>query len=170
MKIFKIIYYIIVAFIGIVAVLLVVSVFPITGNFKVMIVQSGSMQPEIKMGSIVAVKPADNYKIGDVITFQFKMAEESTTHRIVEMRVVGGEVKYITKGDVNNAPDSREVSQEDIIGKVLFDIPYLGYIIDFAKKPIGFMILIIVPAVVIVSDEARKIYNEIKKKKAKEAE
>jgi len=76
-KIFKIIYYIVIAFIGMIAILLVVSVFPITGNFKVMIVQSGSIQSEIKMGSIVAVKPAHStgsgqadYKIGDVITFQ----------------------------------------------------------------------------------------------------
>lgn len=170
MKIFKIIYYIIIAFIGIIAILLIVSAFPITGNYKVMMVLSGSMEPEIGKGSLVVSKPSDNYKIGDVITFQFKMAEESTTHRIVEMRVVGGKAKYITKGDANNASDTREVSQEDIIGKVLIDIPYLGYVVDFAKKPVGFMILIIVPAAVIIFDEARKIYNEIKKKKTKKAE
>jgi len=176
MKIFKIIYYIVIAFIGLIAVLLVVSVLPITGNFKVMIVQSGSMQPEIKMGSIVVVKPHStgsgqaDYKIGEIITFQVAMNKEPVTHRIYDIKVVGGEPRYITKGDANNAPDQREISQREIIGKVLFDIPYLGYAVDFAKKPIGFSLIIIIPGAVIIFDEARKIYGEIKKRKAKKAE
>ena len=66
MKPFKIIYYIFLAFIVAIALLLIVSVFPITGNYKLMIVQSGSMAPAIKMGGLVIVKPADDYKIGDV--------------------------------------------------------------------------------------------------------
>ena len=170
MKALKILYYIFIAFIGLIAVLLIISIFPITGNFKVMIVQSGSMQPEIKMGSIVAVKPIDNYKIGDVITFQVARNKEPVTHRIHDIKVVGGEPRYITKGDANNAPDQREISQREVIGKVLFNIPYLGYVIDFAQKPIGFSLIIIIPGAVIIFDEARKIYGEIKKRKAKKAE
>ena len=161
----KIFYYIIIGIMALIAVLLIVSAFPITGNYKVMMVLSGSMEPAIGKGSVVVVRPSDDYKIGEVITFKFKNSEESTTHRIEEIRIVGGKPVYVTKGDVNNAPDTREVLQEDIIGKVLFDIPYIGYVIDFAKRPVGFMILIIVPALVIIFDEAKKIYNEIKKKK-----
>jgi len=171
MKIFKIIYYIVIAFIGIVAILLVVSVLPITGNYKVMIVQSGSMAPEIKMGSIVIVKPADDYKIDEVITFTNpKTPDKTTTHRIHDIKVIGGEPSYITKGDSNNAPDQREVSKREIVGKVLTDIPYLGFVVDFAKKPVGFSLIIIIPAAVIIFDEARKIYGEIKKKKSKTRE
>ncbi len=170
MKALKILYYIFIAFIGLIAVLLIISIFPITGNFKVMIVQSGSMQPEIKMGSIVAIKPVDDYRIGDVITFQIAKNKEPITHRIHDIKVVGGEPRYITKGDANNAPDQREVSQREIIGKVLFNIPYLGYVIDFAQKPIGFSLIIIIPALVIIFDEAKKIYAEVKKRKAKKAE
>jgi len=69
MEIFKTIYYIFIAFISIIALLLIISIFPVTGNIKFMIVQSGSMQPAIKMGSVVMVKPVADYKIGDVITF-----------------------------------------------------------------------------------------------------
>ena len=82
--------------------------------------------------------------------------------------MVDGKPVYITKGDANNAPDTREVFQKDIIGKVLFDIPYVGYAVDFAKKPIGFSLIIIVPAAVIIADEIKKIFYEIKKKKTKE--
>ena len=171
MKIFKVIYSIIVAFIVVVALLLIVSVLPITGNYKLMIVQSGSMAPAIKMGSIVVVKPAEDYKIGDVITFgPYSKTKAPTSHRIYDIKVVDGQPVYITKGDANNAPDTREISKGEILGKVLFDVPYLGYAVAFAKKPIGFALIIIVPAAVIIIDEIKKIYGEIKKKKKTEAE
>ena len=171
MKIFRIIYYILIAFIVLVALLLIVSVFPITGNYKLMIVQSGSMTPAIKMGSVVMVKPMSEYKIGDVITFgPYSRTKAPTTHRIYDMKVQGGEPVYITKGDANNAPDQREISKKDIVGKVLFSVPYVGYAVDFAKKPIGFSLIIIIPAALIILDEAKKIYGEIKKKKTEKTE
>jgi len=171
MKPFKIIYYIFLAFIVVVAILLIVSTFPIAGNYKVMVVQSGSMQPAIKMGSIVVVKPVDDYKIGDVITFgPYSKTKAPTTHRIYDIKVVDGQPVYITKGDVNNAPDAREIQKKDILGKVIFDIPYLGYAVNFAKKPLGFGLIIIVPAAVIVIDEVKKIIHEIKEKKTNEVE
>jgi len=163
-KIFKTLYYLFLGFIVSIALLLVFSAIPIPGNFKTMIVTGGSMEPAIKMGSIVVVKPVEDYKINDVITFQGRGERDFTTHRIVEMRVEGGRPIYITQGDANNAPDMREVRASEVKGKVLFSIPYLGYVIDFAKKPIGFALIIIIPAAVIISDEVKKIYNEIKKK------
>jgi len=166
MKPLKIIYYIFLAFIVAVALLLIISAFPITGNIKFMIVQSGSMTPAIKMGSIVMVKSVDEYKIGDVISFgEVTRTKAPTTHRVYDIKVVEGEPYYITKGDANNAPDQREVSKREIIGKVLFSISYLGYAVDFAKKPLGFALIILVPAVVIISDEIKKIFGEVKKKK-----
>ena len=171
MKIFKVFYCICIAFIGIIVISLIISVFPITGNYRVMIVQSGSMAPAIKMGSIVVVKPTDDYKIGDIISFSGAAKTKApTTHRIHDIRVVGGNVLYITKGDANNAPDQREIQKREIVGKTLFSIPYLGYAVDFAKKPLGFAFIIIVPAAVIIFDEIRKIYGEVKKKKKSKTE
>jgi len=166
MKVFKVIYAIFVAFIILIALLLIFSVLPITGNYKVMTVISGSMAPAIKMGSVVIVKPVDEYKIGDVITFgPYSKTKAPTTHRIYDIKVTGGEPIYITKGDANNAPDQREISQREIVGKVLFSVPYFGYAVDFAKKPMGFALIIIVPAAIIIIDEIKKIYGEIRKKK-----
>jgi len=168
MKILNIIYYIFIAFIAAIALLLIISVFPITGNYKLMVVQSGSMAPAIKMGSIVMVKPADDYKIGDVITFgPYTKTKAPTSHRIYDIKMTEqGQPIYITKGDANNAPDTREISRGDILGKVLFSIPYLGYAVNFAKRPLGFALIIIVPAALIIIDEIKNIYKEVKKKKA----
>ncbi len=167
-KVLKIGYYVVVVFIALVAILLIVSIFPIPGNYRVMVVQSGSMEPTIKMGSIVVVKPQKNYKIGDIITFtSYNKKKAPITHRIYDMEVVGGYPVYITKGDANNAPDTRKITKKDIVGKVIFSIPYVGYAVDFARKPIGFIFIVIVPAAIIIFDETKKIYEEIKKKKNK---
>jgi len=155
MEIFKIIYYIFIGFLIIIAGLLIVSVFPITGNIKFLTVQSGSMEPAIKMGGVVLVKPMNDYKIGDVITFgKITRTKSPTTHRIYDIKVVEGDIRYITKGDANEDPDHREVFKKEILGKVLLSIPYI----------IG------IPAIVIIADEIKKIYGEIKKKKTNETE
>jgi len=170
-KIFKIVYYIFIAFIAVIAILLIVSVFPVTGNYKLMTVQSGSMAPAIKMGSIVMTKPMEDYKIGDVISFTNpKKRQEPISHRIVDLEVIEGKPFYITKGDANEDPDTRRVAKDEVMGKVLFSVPFLGYAVDFAQKPIGFTLIILIPAAIIIGDEIRKIYVEVKRKKTKKAE
>lgn len=112
------------------------------------------------------VKPMEDYKIDDVISFgEVTRTESPTTHRIYDMKVTEGKISYITKGDANNNPDQKEVPKNEVIGKVLFSVPFVGYAVDFAKKPIGFALIIIVPAAIIIGDEIRKIFGEVKKKK-----
>ena len=169
MKIWQTIYYVFLGVIGAIAVLLIVSVFPMTGNYKILTVQSGSMMPAIKTGSVILVKPIKTYEIGDIITFgQISKLKSPTTHRIVEMGVANGQLAYITKGDANNAPDQKQVFAKEIIGKVLLDVPFLGYAVAVAKKPWGFILLIAVPASLVIHEEANKIWQEVKKSKTKQ--
>lgn len=164
MKFLKILYYLLIGFIALIAIFLVISVFPIPGNFEVMTVLSGSMNPTIKMGSVVVVKPVDQYQIGDIITFKSSREDKAPiTHRIHDIKVSGGVPVYITKGDANENPDQREVPKREIVGKVLFSVPYLGHVVDFAQRPIGFMIIIIVPAAVIIFDQVKNIFHQVKK-------
>ena len=149
-----------------VAVLLVASLLPIPGNYQIKVVLSGSMEPAIHTGSVVVIKPVDNYKIDDIITFGKDTKKDiPTTHRIVEMRVLSGEMLYKTKGDANNAADSQEVKESEVVGKMLFSVPYAGYLIDFARQPTGFILLVIIPAFIIIGDEIRKVWVEVKKMK-----
>jgi len=168
MKLFKIIYYLFLVIIAAVALLLIISVLPITGNIKFMIVQSGSMEPQIKTGSIVMTKPFSEYRVGDIITFgTYSKTKAPTTHRIVEVKDNDNDDDndntYITKGDRNNAPDAKQVSKNEIIGKVMFDAPYLGYVVAFTRKPAGFVLILLIPAAIIISDEVKKIFKEVKK-------
>ncbi len=151
--------------------LLLVSFIKVPGNIVLKIVKSGSMEPSIKTGSLVIVKPSDVYNVGDVIMFgKDTKTQLPTTHRIIADEVRSGVFYYTTKGDANDDPDPQPVAKSEVVGRVIFDIPYLGYILDFAKKPIGFVLLIGVPAAVVVFDEAGNIWKEMRKIRAKKEE
>jgi signal peptidase I, archaeal type len=128
------------------------------------------MEPAIRTGSIVVMAPAADYKIGEVITFGvISKTETPVTHRIKDIKIVDGKPVYITKGDANNTADTKEIAPGEVDGKVLFSIPFLGYALNFVKQPIGFSLVIIVPAILIIWEEAKKIFHEIAKGKKKEA-
>ena len=167
-SLFKIGYGIFVAAVVVLGLLLLTSLIPIPGNIEVKIVQSGSMEPAIKTGALVVIKPSDEYRVDDVIMFgEDTKTKVPTTHRIVADEVRSGVFYYTTKGDANEDPDPQQVKQSEVIGKVLFSIPYLGYVLDFAKKPLGFALLIGVPAAIVVFDEVANILRETRKLKMK---
>ncbi len=142
--------------------LLLVSLMPIPGNVEVKIVKSGSMEPAIPTGSLVVVVPRESYAVGDVVTFGRDTAREiPTTHRITEVRLESTNTFYTTKGDANEEADPQEVSAGEVIGKVFFHVPGLGYVLDFARQPLGFALLIGLPAAMIVVEETFNIAKEI---------
>jgi len=166
MKISKIISNLTSAIIIVVAVLILISVFPVTGDHKILVVKSGSMEPAIHTGSVVFVSPQEEYKINDIITFAGRGGEEnSITHRVVEIEDANGKKSFVTKGDANNAEDENKITPDKIIGKVLFSVPYAGYLVVAAKQPLGFTLLIIIPAGLIIIEEIGKIRKELKKRK-----
>lgn len=163
---FNSIYYIFVIFVFGLALLLVASLAPIPGNYKIKIVKSGSMEPAIKTGGIVVIRPSDSYKVGDVITFgKDTPTQIPTTHRIVATEGSGSSQMFLTKGDANETEDPNPTSIKDVTGKVWFDLPYLGYVLDFAKKPVGFALLVGIPALSVIIDEIMKILSEVRKMK-----
>lgn len=109
-------------------------------------VLSGSMKPEMDPGDVVFVtnRGKNDLNEGDIITFY----ENNTiiTHRIVEITKEG----YTTKGDNNNSIDIFTVKQENIIGKVLFHIPKIGYLIELLSRPIVIAIEMILLAGLII--------------------
>lgn len=161
---FRTIYYLFVAGIMSIALLLVISLAPISGNYKIKVVKSGSMEPYIKTGGIVVIKPSSSYKVGDVITFgQDTKTQIPTTHRIIEAEGEGATRQFITKGDANDSEDPVPTRESDVSGKVIFTAPYMGYILDFAKRPLGFALLVGIPALLIIFDEIMKIVSEVKR-------
>ena len=157
----KVGYWLVLTALIIVAGLTAVSALNLPGNYKIFTVQSGSMEPTIKTGSIVVVKPQSSYQTGDVITFSEKNNPKiTTTHRVFGINDGG----FITKGDANNSTDSAKVADSQIMGKTIFSVPYLGYPVSFAKTQQGLLLLVIIPAIIIIYSEILTIKNEILKK------
>lgn len=107
----------------------------VAGSFfygiRPMIVMSGSMEPEIKTGSLCFVNTRAEYRKireGDIITFNLAGAE--ITHRAVEQKPQG----FITKGDANTVNDLGLVTKETFTGKAMFSVPYAGYLFFFIKN------------------------------------
>src|SRR3989344_3278166 len=167
---FNSLYYLLIGAVLAIGLLLLATLTPLLGSYKIKVVKSGSMEPAIKTGGIVVIGPASPYKVGDVITFgEDTETQVPTTHRIVEINGRGPLQTFTTKGDANDAPDPAPTRIPDIHGKMLFTVPYVGYILDFARKPIGFIFLVGVPAVLIIFDEIGKIVREVKKIRRKKS-
>lgn len=115
-------------------------------GYQLKTVLSGSMEPGIQTGSIIAVKlggDLNRFKENDVITF---MEEDNRliTHRVVEVVQSGEYTMYRTKGDNNNAVDKNPVLSENIVAEYTgFTIPYLGYFINFSQSQNGAFLLLI---------------------------
>ena len=112
------------------------------------VIYSGSMEPTVKVGSLLVTRPADveDLRVGDVITYRSPGNHTTLTHRIVSIRQEDGERVFQTKGDASLEPDPREIILRGQVSRMAFDIPYLGYVVDFAKSIQGVVLLLLVPA------------------------
>lgn len=151
-----------------------------TGNnkkplFGAYVIVTESMIPTINVNDAVVVKRVedDNVGVGDIVTFSASSgyyAGYSITHRIVGKYITqSGDFVYRTKGDNNDREDISLVSTDSILGKVILRIPMVGYIQSFVLSPIGFVISIIIPVVIVILYESFRI-TALWKKRKKEIE
>ena len=148
-----------------VAALLIV---PKVMGMQEMAVLTGSMSPGIPVGSIVYVKTTDpaELQVGDVVTY--KLSDSTyVTHRIAAIDTAAGTVT--TKGDANDSADASPVSYGNILGRMVFHVPYLGYVSIYAKTPIGIAALCGVTVIVLLLFFLPDFLSEDKGKKEAEA-
>ena len=131
------------------------------------IVQSQSMESSLPLGCLVIVKSQPSYFTGDIITFSLKDSPNkgSLTHRIFKIIKWQGQTMFVTKGDANTTVDNQIISQDEIIGKVFYKIPYLGMFIYVSQTKIGSFFYIIAPVLLIIFIEVKNIMKALKKKK-----
>lgn len=84
---------------------------------KYLVVKSNSMSPTLYVEDIIIIKRVKQYRVGDIITYNYKN-EYLITHRIIEEK----NNEFITKGDNNNSPDNESINIESVEGKVIFII------------------------------------------------
>ncbi|MBE6566700.1 MAG: signal peptidase I [Ruminococcaceae bacterium] len=108
---------------------------PMPFGFGMTVVLSGSMEPELSVDDLLIVTPADTYEVGDVVVFQTQRT--AVVHRIVAIN--GDEI--ITRGDANSSDDD-PITLQNIKGRVVCAIPFVGLIVNLIKTPVGTVILL----------------------------
>jgi signal peptidase len=164
-KIMKIVYEILFVLLLIVAGFIILTSFKVIKGYNFYVVMSGSMEPNIHTGSVVTVKEENDYNVGDVITSKIvENPGQTYSHRIVRKDTLNEQTTYTTKGDANESSDPDVVTQSNVVGKVLFSIPVIGYVLNFAKQPTGFILMVVVPTIIIISSEINTVKGYIVEK------
>lgn len=142
-------------------------------GYQIKTVLSGSMEPSIQTGSIIAVKSLEssekqNLKVDDVITFM-ETQDKLVTHRIIDVKQTADSVLYTTQGDNNNGPDREPVLAENVVASYEgFTIPYAGYIASFAQSPNGSLAFLVLPGILMVGYSFITIMMAIRKMDVKQ--
>ena len=143
-------------------------------TFNAYVVLTGSMLPEIQVYDVVITKKVDAKDLneGDVITFasaDSRFLGTIITHRIIKKNPKTGTEGYTfqTKGDNNNVADSALVPEDNIYGKVILKIPKLGYLQEFLASDGGWIIVILIPCLTVISYDIVKLAKGLKRKKYK---
>ncbi|MCK4636139.1 MAG: signal peptidase I [Candidatus Moranbacteria bacterium] len=147
------------------ALFLIISVVLPKFSYNLFAIKTGSMEPTIKTGSAVITKSLTEYSKDDIITFN-DFNRGLITHRINKVIEKNGKnEKFETKGDDNDNADRELVEKNVIKGKVILKIPFLGYLIMWAKQPLGIVILFLIPAGWLIGGEILKIKKISNKRK-----
>ncbi len=121
-------------------------------GWRVDVLCSGSMEPQLKVGDLVVTRPVEPEAIvmGDIITFYpTDIHENLLTHRVIDIEK-NSPLSFKTKGDASDIADPFTVPARNLVGRICFRTPYLGYVARFLKTPTGFTFGLVLPGLAIV--------------------
>jgi signal peptidase len=116
------------------------------------------MDPKLEVGDIVLSHKVDDVtalKIGDIITFKGEYGDyagKSITHEIIVEPFKSGDTYYLqTKGIANDYPDP-EISEDQIIGKMVTTIPIFRVVYNFFMTPWGLIFVLGFLAILFINE------------------
>ena len=152
-----------IAAVVVVAGALAASLAPRLLGYSSVVVYGGSMADSIPIGSIAVTKEVhpEDVAVGDVIVFYPPTTSPDRSplmHRVVSVREEDGQRLFRTKGDANATPDHWEIGIEGRGSRVIYAVPYVGYLMDFARTPLGWALLLFLPATYLGLTTLRRIW------------
>lgn len=126
-------------------------------EYPLLAVASGSMEPTLNVGDLIIVQGVSNIseihvgmqddpQPGDIIVFW--RGGNLIVHRAINKT----STHITTKGDHNTGVDPDPVSINDVVGKVMGHIPWLGNISLFLHTPEGTLVIVLVLVVILASE------------------
>ena len=133
-------------------------------KFSIYTIATGSMTPNINQFDAVINMRVDDpkdLKVGDVITFRSSSPTSigmTITHRIKAITEDDeGNACYVTKGDANPVEDELCAKYNNVIGKVIIRISGLGHVQRFLASGVGWLLFILIPALVIIGRDILRL-------------
>lgn len=107
------------------------------------VVVSGSMMPTLNVNDLIFTIKEEKDKLQQGSIISFYQNDHIITHRINNVIEQDGQTYYETKGDNNNDIDDELVKYDDVVGRYLFRIPKIGYLIKNLQTQIGIVVIIV---------------------------
>lgn len=131
------------------------------GGIKIFTVITGSMIPVYDIGDILIVKEVipEEIKVEDDIVYQGERGSfkgKTITHRVISIKKKeDGNYGIITKGVANLSQDP-EINQTQVLGKVIFKVPIISFILKIITNIYVWMF---VPVIILIRKNIKKIKN-----------
>jgi signal peptidase I len=104
----------------------------IGGRSSYVITSGVSMEPHFHTGDLAVVRPADHYRVGDVVAYHSSLLHVVVLHRIIAIH--GGH--YVFKGDNNNFVDPTHPARSQLVGALWVHIPHGGVVMHWLHSPV----------------------------------
>lgn len=135
------------------------------GGYGVLEVVSNSMKPTISKGDLIVINTKGyKYQEKDIITF-YDEENNFVTHRVAIIE----DDEIITKGDNNDSLD-RGINKNNIVGKYVFKIAYLGTIFRIFRNPIVLIIIFVIGVLVCIFITDKEEFQEFQEFLVKKSE
>ena len=123
----------------------------LNGN-KCFYVTNGSMGNAAPFGSLIVTEqtPYEQLSVGDIVSFYDSEGANAFTHRITE-KDDENRLLY-TKGDANNVEDPVPASYDYFAGRVVWVVPFLGFISMVLHSPFGVAAVLCILAVFVIAE------------------
>lgn len=146
-------------------------------KFSVYTVVSESMEPTIDKYDVIIntkINSIDDVKVNDVITYISTWQVNygmTVTHRVVDTKTLDdGSKCLVTRGDNNTSDDAVCVKKSNVVGVVKAVIPKLGRLQFFLSSSLGWLLIVLIPALYIIVKDILKLFNLSKDIKKEEEE
>jgi signal peptidase I len=97
----------------------------------------------VNASDIYAAPYNESGRSGDILVFRATDRDELIVHRAVGKTVIDGQMYFITQGDHNLGPGPYSPTPaENVIGKVVMRVPWLGHIALYMRNSTGIFVVI----------------------------
>jgi signal peptidase I len=136
---------------GFVIGLVVAVTVPVAFGMRPLTVLTGSMRPVIQPGDMVVDEQirGDQIRIGDIITFQEPHGDRTITHRVRKVSISEGQARVTTRGDANDKPEKWQIPVAGSVGRVVYQVPKIGYPVTWSHTRNGRLALVSIPALIL---------------------